>query len=96
MIIKIHKSYISLIITVIVIVSFMISIVRNQEKEQEVQISGGIIRLGVSSFGLSKIQNASSGVQDMKVSGGGFQGANSNLQSASYGAFTNTQNLNIR
>ncbi len=96
MVIKIHKSYISLIITALVIVSFMVSIIRNQEKEQEVQISGGVIRLD-SGFSISgKIQNASSGVQDMKVSGSGFQGANSNLQSASYGTFTNTQNLNIR
>ncbi len=93
---KINKSYISLTITAIVIVSFIVAIFRNQEKEQESHISGGIIRLGINSFGSSKIQNASSGVQDTKISGSGFQGANSNLQSASYGTFINTQNLNIR
>lgn len=96
MIIKVHKSHISLIITAIVIVSFMVSIVRNQESKQEAQISGGVIRLGISSFGPSKIQNASIGLQDMRVAGSGFQGNNSSIQSASYNAYNNSQELNIR
>lgn len=95
MVMKIHKSYISLIITAIVIVSFMVSIIRNQEKERETQIPGGVISLGVSQMSPSKIQNASMG-QDMSVVGSGFQGNNSSLQSPSYNALNNSQGLNIR
>ena len=96
MVIKIHKSDISLIITALVIVSFMVAIFRNQEKEQKQEVQGGVIRLGISSSGPSKIQNASMGIQDMKVSGSGFQGNNSSLQRPSYNAFNNSERLNIR
>lgn len=96
MIIKIHKSYISLFITAIIIVTFMVSIMRNQAKDQEIYSSGAIIKLGISQISPSKIQNASTGLQDMKISGLGFQGNNSSVQSASYNAFNNSQYLNIK